>query len=159
MTETNTTLLGAIRLAQEAERKAAFTYSSAAREATNPLVRRLFEQLAEFEDLHYEKLVELEESLRARGKFVAYDEGPRLIQVGSGEIAEIDPARRTSAVKVLKLAMEAETKAEERYRALAEQTADPDGHRMFASFAEEEHNHYQVLRAAYYEVSNMALLA
>ena len=78
MTETGPTLLDAIRLAQQAEQKAARMYGTAAKEATNPLVRRLFEQLAEFEDLHYDKLVELEESLRARGKFVAYDSAPRL---------------------------------------------------------------------------------
>jgi rubrerythrin len=146
-------------MAQEAEQTAARTYSTAAHEATNPLVRRLFQQLAEFEDLHYAKLVELEESLRAKGKFLPYDDEPRLAEFTPGEIVEIGTAQKTSASKVLKLAMEAETKAEARYQALAERTADPDGRRMFASFAKEEHSHFEVLRRAYYEVANLVLPA
>lgn len=156
MTEPNARLLDAIRMAQQAEQKAAQTYSTAAREAANPLVRRLFEQLAEFEGVHHAKLVELEQSLRSRGAYIRYDEPPSLSEIAPGEIAEIDEARRTSAVKVLNLAMEVETKAEERYRALADDTADPEGRRMFLSLADEERNHYRVLRSAYYQVSNLA---
>ena len=122
-------------------------------------MRRLFEHLAEFEDLHYAKLVELEESLRGKGVFVKYEvkEPPPIPSVS--EAQRIEGVRKTSALKVMNQAMQFETKAEERYRAMAEQTADPDGRRMFERLAKEEHGHYQILQTAYFDLGNLKPLA
>ena len=153
------TLLDAIQVAKEAELQASALYSNAVQEATNPLVRRLFEHLAEFEDLHYKKLVELEESLRDKGAFIKYEEKADLPVSPVSEVQRIEGVGKASALKVMGQAMQFETKAEERYRALAVQTENRDGRRMFERLAKEEHDHYQILQTAYYDLSNLQPLA
>jgi len=152
-------LMDAIQLAKQAEQQATALYGDAAQEATNPLVRRLFERLAEFEDLHYTKLVELEESLRSKGAFVKYEAEEPSPTPSVSEVQRIDGVGKTSALKVMSQAMQFETKAEERYRALAEQTSDADGRKMFERLAQEEQDHYQILQTAYYDLSNLKPLA
>jgi rubrerythrin len=60
----------AIQIAKAAEQKAAKLYADAAQQTPNPLAQGLFEKLAEFERHHYDRLVDLEESLRDRGTFI-----------------------------------------------------------------------------------------
>lgn len=148
-------LMNAIQLAKTAEKNAAGLYGAAAREAVNPLVRRLFEQLTEFENHHYQKLVDLERSLQEKGAFIEYegiDEAPML---ATSEVKRIEGVKKTSAVKVLKQAMEIEIEAEKRYTDLADQTSDAQGRQMFTELAREERGHYLVLKTAYYDVSNL----
>jgi rubrerythrin len=156
----NLGLLEAVRLAKEAEHTASTMYGHAAQEATNPMVRRLFEQLSQFEDLHYRKMLELEESLRSGGAFVQYDEGVGELPVSAaGEVNRIEGVKRTSAAKALNRAIQVEVEAENRYTALAKQTTDPDGRKLFEQLAREEHNHYLVLQNAYYDLGNLKRLA
>lgn len=155
----NLNLLDAIRLAKEAEQQASILYSSAAQEAKNPLVRRLFEHLAEFEDLHYTKLVELEESLRSKPKFAKFDERKELPVSPVSEVQRIEGVSDASALEVMNKAMQFEAKAKERYQALAEQTTDRRGRKLFEKLAKEEHDHYQILQTAYYDLSNLKPLA
>jgi rubrerythrin len=148
------TLLTAIELAKEAEERAASLYASAAQEASNPLVRRLLDELVQYERYHYEKLTELEQSLREKGAFIRY-EGRGLLPVEPiSEVPGIEGVQKTSAAKVIKQAIGFEKQAEERYAALAEQTDDPDGRDMFERLAREEHNHYLALTRAYYDIAN-----
>jgi rubrerythrin len=149
------TLLDALAVAKEAEQAAAELYAGAAREAVNPLVRRLLEQLVGYERYHYEKLVELERSLQEKGAYVRYEGQAPLAVEPVSEAAAIESVRSTSAAKVMKQAIGFEKQAEERYAALAEQTADPDGKSMFERLAGEEHNHRLALTNAYYDVANL----
>jgi rubrerythrin len=151
---TDLSLLAAIELAKEAERKAAALYESAASETANPLVRRLLEELVAYERYHYEKLTELERSLQDSGAFIRYQERGPLTVEATSEAPDVGDVRRTSVAKVLKKAMGFEQQAQERYVALAEQTTDPDGRDMFERLAREEHNHYLVLSRAYYDVGD-----
>jgi rubrerythrin len=152
------TLLTAIELAKEAEQRAASLYASVAEEASNPLVRRLLDELVQYERYHYEKLTELEQSLRIKGAFIRY-EGRELLPVEPiSEVRGIEGVQKTSAAKVIKQAIGFEKQAEERYAALAEQTADPDGRDMFERLAREEHNHYLALTRAYYDMANFRAL-
>ena len=158
MSTEDLTLMAAIDLAKEAEQRAATLYASAAQEAHNPLVRRLLDQLVQYERYHYEKLTELEQSLRERGAFIRY-EGRELLPVEpTSEVPGIEGVQKTSAAKVMKQAIGFEKQAEERYAALAEQTADPNGRAMFERLAEEEHNHLLALQRAYYDVANFRAL-
>lgn len=146
--------MAAIELAKEAEQKAAMLYEQAAQEAANPLVRRLLTDLTDYERYHFEKLTELERSLRESGAFIRYQERGPLPAAASAEVTGLENVERTSAAKVIKQAIGFEKQAEERYAALAEQTADPDGRAMFERLAKEEHNHYLALSRAYYDVND-----
>mgnify|MGYP006304476745 CR=1 FL=1 len=159
MSESVLNLASAIQLAKAAEKKASELYGAAAREAVNPLVKRLFEQLTEFEGYHYRKLVELERSLKEEGAFIEYKEFDQTPMPTTGEVTRIEGVKKTSAAKVFKQAMESEAKAAERYTGLADQTSDPQGRQMFLKLAKEERGHYSVLQASYYDVSNLKPLA
>jgi len=156
MTDQDLNLLSAIQMAMEAEQKASAFYADAAQKTANPLGRKLFDQLAEFERYHYDKLLDLEKSLRDEGSFIEY-EGRELTLSAPSEVATVEArkeADKMTAAEVIKFAMDIERGAEERYTALAEQTADPAGQSMFKQLASEEHAHYLIVSDAYFSVSN-----
>jgi len=151
-------LLDAIRMAIEAEEKAAVFYDEAARKTENPLGRRLFEQLSEFEKYHQIKLSALEESLCKDGACIIY-EGRDLSYPGSDEVEKIKEADKMSAIGIITMAIEIKEKAEERYLALAKQTADPTGQAMFKRLAEEERANHRILSEAYWNLNNRGVWA
>ncbi len=154
MSAKDMTLIAAIDLAKEAEQRAAALYENAAQEARNPLVRRLLEELVEYERYHYQKLIELERSLLDSGAYIRYEERGPLSTEATSEVPGVDNVQHTSVAKVIKQAMGFEQQAQERYVALAEQTDDPDGRDMFERLAREEHQHYLALSRAYYDVGD-----
>jgi rubrerythrin len=155
MSTGNLTLLDALAVAKEAEQAAAALYAGAARQVVNPLVRHLLEQLVSYERYHYQKLVELEQSLQEKGAYLSYEGRAPLSVEPVSEAPAIESVRSTSAAKVMKQAIGFERQAEERYTALAEQTTDPDGKAMFERLASEEHNHRLALTSAYYDIANL----
>jgi len=153
MNSENLGLQEAIQIAKAAEQKAAELYADAAQQTSNPLARRLFEELAEFERHHFDKLVNLEMSLREEDAFIDY-EGKDLELPGAGEVKPIEEPERKSAMAIITMAIDIEEQAQTRYAALAERTSDPAGRSMFERLAEEEHDHYRVLSDAYWSLNN-----
>lgn len=153
MNDEDLTLPKAIQIAKAAEQKAADLYADAAQKTPNPLAQRLFEKLAEFEHHHYDKLVELEESLREEDAFIEY-EGREMNLSMSGEVESIQEPEKKSAMAIITMAIEIEEKAEKRYKELAERTSDPDGRSMFERLSEEEHHHYLILSDAYWSLND-----
>lgn len=153
MTEQDLNILDAIRIAKEAEQQAAEFYADAAKKTT-VVARGLFEQLAEFERYHFDRLISLEESLRNNGAFIAY-EGKELALLAQGEVkSPIEGPDKMSLMEIISKALNVERKAEERYKTLAGQTSDPTGHSMFKQLAEEEHSHYRILTKAYWSLND-----
>ena len=145
--------LDAIRMAMEAEQKAAAFYADAAQKTTNPLGRRLFEQLADFELYHHAKLADLEKSLCENDACIIYD-GRELSFPVPDEVEKIQESDKMSAMGIITLALEIKSKAKARYTALAEQTTDPDGQAMFKRLAEEEHANHRILDNLYWRLNN-----
>jgi rubrerythrin len=147
----------ALTIAMDAEIKARDFYARAAAEVQDPAGRDLLGRLASFEQYHYDKLFDLAQSLHEDGAFVEY-ESRTLEQFvpwdGSGEAASASLAESGDIANVLSLAIENEKTAGERYRSLAEDTADPKGHAMFRDLAREEATHQRVLEDEFYSISN-----
>jgi rubrerythrin len=158
MDDQDLSFLDAIRMAIEAEQNAAAFYTNAAQKTNNPLARRLLGQLAEFEDYHRTKLVDLEKSLCENGACILY-EGKRLLFQVPDEVKKLKEADRMSAMEVITVAIDIKQKAEERYTAMAEQTTDPDGQAMFTRLAEEERSNRRILDKAYWSLSNRGVWA
>jgi hypothetical protein len=158
MDDQDLSFLDAIRMAIEAEQNAAAFYTNAAQKTSNPLARRLLGQLAEFEDYHRTKLVDLEKSLCENGACILY-EGKRLLFQVPDEVEKLKEADRMSAMEVITVAIDIKQKAEERYTALAEQTTDLDGQAMFTRLAEEERSNRRILDKAYWSLSNRGVWA
>jgi rubrerythrin len=152
MAEQDITLLDAIKIAMEAENKAAAFYADAAQK-TETLGRGLLEQLAEFERHHYAILAKLEQSLRDQGAFIDY-EGKELAFPAPSEAQTTAEPNKMSMMGIITTALEIETEAEKRYTALAEQTGDPAGQSMFRRLAQEENKHYKILRDAYVSLND-----
>jgi rubrerythrin len=142
----------------EAEKKAAAAYSDAATQTANPLGKKLFNKLVEFEHYHYQKLSDLLASLVEEDQFIEYVYQPSLIPA-PGEVEGIPEANKMSMMKIVKMAQGIEQKAEQRYADLAEQTADPQGKAMFEQLAREEADHYHLLRNVYWNLNDQSTWA
>jgi rubrerythrin len=150
----------ALDIAMDAELKAQAFYAQAAVEVQDPRGRDLLGRLAAFEQYHYQKLSELAQSLKADGQYVAYE--TRAIEqfaplAGGGETAGTKLGGLEGEPSVLSKAIENEKIAGERYKALAEQTADPKGKSMFQNLANEEKTHQRILEDEFFSLSNQGV--
>jgi len=149
-------MMEAIDIAMEAELKAKNFYLDAEKKATNERGKNLLKQLAKFEQQHYDKLDELKFSLDSDGKYIKYD-GTRFESYklkGSSEVSGKIEKNKDDMLNILKLAIDAETKAQNHYNSMAEQTSDPNGKEMFLKLADEEMLHRRILSDEFYQLSN-----
>lgn len=157
MSEHGLTLIDAIQMAMQAEKQAADLYHNAVSQTANPLGKRLFNQLAEFERHHYKKLEELAASLQKQGKFIAYESSPPFLAQSEVSVPEgataIPEANKMSMMQIIKMAQDAEVKAKNKYNDLAAQTTNPVGRKMFEQLAQEEEAHYRLLRDVYWNLN------
>ncbi len=151
----STNLLEAIGVVKENEWTAQEFYGEAAERTGNEVGRELFTQLREFELYHYARISALEKSLQEKGGFISYEgrEFP-LPPVIAPKAAEEPPPQQQTVINILLQAMELEKQAEKAYADLAQEIADPQGHAMFRQISGEEHNHYRILKEAYWNLSN-----
>ena len=156
MSEQDISIFDALQIAKDAELKSAAFYAEAVTKTTNPWGRNLFQMLTEFENHHYQKLSDLEDSLRKKGAFIAYEEKKVAVSAPSSgsEPREENPK---SVLAILKMALEIEVDAKKRYITLAHQTTDPDGKAMFETLAEEEAKHWTLLNDVFWNVNNQGL--
>ena len=156
MVERDLNILDAIEIAMETELKANKFYSDAVSRASNARGKDLFKQLAEFELSHYQKLEKLRHSLEKEGKFVEYRGTSFEVFKSSGpsEAAGNIEQNKDDVLQILSMAIDLETKANERYRKMADETSDPTGKEMFLKLADEETLHRRILSDEFYQISN-----
>lgn len=147
----------ALSIAMDAELKAQAFYAQAAVEVQDPQGRDLLGRLAAFEQYHYQKLAELVRSLQDDGQFIAYE--TRTVEqfaptLASGEAGKTKLEELQDTAGILSKAIENEKIAGERYRALAEETDDPNGQDMFRKLANEEMIHQRILEDEFFSISN-----
>jgi rubrerythrin len=151
-----TSLLDAIRVAKENERIASDSYRNAVLEIQHPIGKRLFQDLSDFEQFHYEKISALEKSLMEEGKFINY-EGKDFPLPPVFEVKAAEEPSKKSLMTILSQAIGLEEEAKAAYADLAEQVTDPQGRQMFTKLAAEEYGHYRILIEAYWTVSNFGV--
>lgn len=146
-------LLDAIRVVKENERKAMESYADAARNIHHSMGKRLFEQLSEFETYHYERLSFLEKSLEETGQFIAY-QGREFPLPPVFDIKAAKEPGKKSVMKIVSQAMNLEEQAEKAYAGVAAQVTDPQGREMFERLANEERQHLRILTKAYWSLND-----
>lgn len=146
----------AIDMAMEAEIKARDFYKSALEKVTHARGKDLLNQLADFEQQHYDKLDELKKSLAQDNEYITYEGTSFRPYSGSlpSEVSGPMEPNTNPLLDILSMAIDAETKANERYLKMAEQTADPRGKDMFKKLAQEEVTHRRILSDEYYHLNN-----
>ena len=152
MTHHNLGIMEAIEIAMEAEKKANQFYADAVKKVGNERGKNLLKQLADFEQNHYNKLKQLKDSLSSSGKYINY-QGTDFKQF-KAEISGTIEKDRQGVLDILKLAIDAETKAKEHYAKMVTQTTDKQGKAMFEKLAEEEDMHRRILNDEFYNLSN-----
>ena len=146
-------LLDAVRVVKENERRATQNYAEAAKNTDNPLGKTLFEELSKFEAYHYERLTALEKSLAESGLFIDY-QGREFPQPPVFKVQAAKEPNAKSLMTIITQAIDLEKEAEKAYADLASSTTDPLGHEMFTQLSEEEHKHFRLLTDAYWTLSN-----
>ena len=151
---TTPSLLDSIRAVKENERIASESYLEASEEINNPIGKHIFLELSKFEKYHFDKLSDLEKSIESSGKFIDYEDREFLLPPVFEIKASEDPNNK-SVITIISQAIELEKQAEKVYGNMAARISDPLGHSMFSRLAEEEHQHYKILREAYWTVTNL----
>jgi rubrerythrin len=147
-------LMEAIAVVKENEKTASDFYANAATKTGSAVGKQLFEQLSEFERFHYARLTLLEQSLREKNDFIAYEGKDFPMPPNLAPQAAEDPLHQP-VINIILLAMDLEKKAEAAYTDLAAQISNPQGQDMFTKLAGEERNHYRILKGAYESLSNL----
>ena len=150
----NKGVLEAIDIAMDAEKKANVFYLDAKTKVSNDRGKDLLQQLADFEQNHYDKLNDLKASLTNNGSFIQYDGTHFKEYKAASEASGSIESNKDELSEILNLAIDAETKASERYQKLADETSDPEGKAMFTKLAAEETMHRRVLSDEFYQMHN-----
>jgi len=154
MAKNNLDILAAIEIAIEAELKANQFYLDATTKVSNEKGKNLLQQLADFEQNHYEKLKELKTSLQEKSGYIEYsgtDFSPFSV---SSEVSGKIETNKDDVLSILNLAIDAEQKASQHYKKMATMTNDPQGKTMFLKLAEEETLHRRILSDEFYQITN-----
>ena len=164
MSDQALTVVEALQMALESEKRAAAAYSDAAKEAPHVALAGLFKDLAGLEQHHYDKVAELAASLQKKGKYIIYEASSISIPLQSeieiaGVAGDILGGKKVSMMDVLTMGQDIEQQLDKRYSALAEQTTDRDGKAMFEWLAKEEQGHLKLLTTVYWNLNDRGVLA
>ena len=158
MVECSKTVLDAIKLGMDEEKKASEFYAVAAAKLPDGPGKALFTQLSEFEIGHFNALQELQNSLTGDSCYITY-ESALLEPVGvEGGRVKLDGDVQKTILDILTIGIRNEKNAGRAYRELAAEIEDPNGVQMFEKMAKEEDLHARILEDQLYDVKNQGEL-
>ena len=147
-------LLDALRVVIQNERLASDSYAEAAQLISTSSAKQFFEELAKFEQFHFEQLSGLATSLEETGAFIDY-QGKEFPSPPLFEVKAAQEPNMKSVMKIIAEAMELEKEAEREYADLALQAEDSQGYEMFRKISTEENIHWRILLDAYWTLTNL----
>jgi rubrerythrin len=151
--ESNASVDDLLIKAMNSEIRAKEFYLGASEKAQSNAGKKLFRELGDFEQNHYERLKRVIE-FRNKGKvFERIEPGQRIPMVKSEVEGEFE-ANKDEIVNVIHLAIESEKKAQARYKKIAEMFDDKEVKNIFDNLAEEERKHQRILEDQFYHISN-----
>lgn len=143
----------ALKIALETEQRGVTFYSTAAENATHSSTRQAFLDMLAEEKEHYRHLDE--EWQRLIGQHPEIVEAPVFLHFDFDALKQIFPSREVvlrkmkgnmSEVEALRLAMNMELEAYNFFNEYAEKFKDTKGRDIFLKFAEEEQDHYSLIK-------------
>ncbi len=154
MVESKLDIIQAIEIAMQEELAAAGFYNLAMKKVKDERAIMMLNQLVRFEQHHYEKLVELRNSLEADGKFIKYDGIEFALPPSTPEAAGRIEDNKIEILDILSIAIKTEENAKNKYLELVERTDIPEGKEMFTRLAKEEEMHWRILSDEHYHLTN-----
>jgi rubrerythrin len=128
-------------------------YTNAADKAQSKAGKKLFSELANFEQNHYEKVKGIIESRIKNNDIKGYNQIQEISKVKSEIEGEFEP-NKDEIVTVINLAINAEIKAQEIYNKIADLMTDMESKKIFQNLAQDERNHQKILEDEFYHLSN-----
>ena len=139
--------------AMNSEIKAKEFYIYASEKAQSKAGKKLFKELADFEQNHYTRVKSIIES-RKIGQKVEDSASDKEIPTVRSEIeGEFEP-NKDEVVMVINLAIKAEKNAQARYEQIAKMIDDDKEKEIFNNLAQDERNHQKILEDEFYHISN-----
>ena len=138
--------------AMNAEVEAKKFYEGAAQKAGSDAGKNLFAELAEFEQGHYDRLKEV---INTRNKGMKFEVHVRSEEIpAQSEVKGQFEPNKDEIIKVLNIGIEAEKKAQTKYREIAKMSDDEELQSIFTEIADEERKHQRILEDQFYHMSN-----
>ena len=137
--------------AMNSEKKAQEFYENASLKAKSQAGKKLFKELGQFENNHYNRIKKIIES--KNNKIIYENEDVKKLEIRSEIEGEIEP-NKDEIVDILNLAIESEKKAHDRYKKISNLFDDDMNKSIFNNLALEERNHQKILEDQFYHMSN-----
>jgi rubrerythrin len=146
-----------LKEAMNAELEAKKFYTEASTKAKSNAGKKLFNELAEFEKNHFDRLQKMLESRQNNIENNKVQEPQKDFTIKPEIKGEFEP-NKDEIVDIINLAIDAEKKAQERYNKIAEISNDKEGKKIFTKLALEERNHQRILEDEFYQLSNKGII-
>jgi rubrerythrin len=139
--------------AMNSEKKAREFYLNASEKAKSNAGKKLFKELAGFEQNHYMRVKRIIESRNIGQEITETGLDQETPTVRSEIEGEFEP-NKDEIVMILNLAIESEKNAQVRYENIANMLEDSKEKEIFNSLAQDERNHQKILEDEFYHISN-----
>jgi len=139
--------------AMKSELEAKKFYKDASIKAQSQAGKKLFKELAEFEQNHYERVKNIIESRTNNMEIQIPDSITQDISIKSEIEGEIE-SNKDEIITVLNMAIDAEIKSQERYKIIADLIDDEKNKKIFFNLSLDERNHQRILEDEIYQLSN-----
>ena len=139
--------------AMKSELEAKKFYEDASIKAQSQAGKKLFKELAKFEQNHYKQVKNIIKSRTNNIEIQTSDVTTQDISIKPEIDGEIE-SNKDEIITVLNMAIDAEIKAQERYRRIANLFDDEEGKQIFFNLSQDERNHQRILEDEIYQLSN-----
>lgn len=153
MVNLNANIDSLLKEAMNSEVKAKEFYLYASQKAKSKAGKKLFKELADFEQNHYHRVKKIIESRNIGQKVKDISSGKKIPSVRSEIEGEFEP-NKDEVIMVINLAIEAEKNAQARYIQIAKMLEDDTEKEIFNNLAQDERNHQKILEDEFYHISN-----
>ena len=143
--------------AMNSEIKAKEFYEDAKRKAESQAGKKLFRDLAEFEQNHYKRVKKIIE-YRRKGMKIEKSNSIQNIPMMRSEVSGEFEKNKDEIANIINLAIESEKIAQDRYERIAAIFKNEEDKRIFNDLASEERNHQKILEDEFYQLSNQGTI-
>ncbi|OGN97621.1 MAG: hypothetical protein A2Z77_04470 [Chloroflexi bacterium RBG_13_51_36] len=154
--------LEVLQLAVQMEADGKDFYQKASRKSSTRLAKDLFRQLANEEDVHRKKFVEIYGALKRGRKWPdvepPLEKGKKIKSIFTEATKALDTGSKVaeSELEAIKIAMDMEIRSYNLYQARSKETKLPVEKRFYETLAGEERGHHLALLGSYEYLSNPA---
>ena len=142
-----------LKEAMDSEIKAKEFYLYASEKAKSKAGKKLFKELANFEENHYNRVKKIIESRNIGKKIDILSKEKDILKVKAEVEGEFEP-NKDEVIMVINLAIKSEKNAQERYIKIAKLLEDTKEKEIFNNLAQDERNHQRILEDEFYNISN-----